>query len=83
MWKVREKIVPVVIVALGIIKKGSDKKLQLLPGHPSATELQRITLMSIAQSIRKVLGHIALICCWDLDLPEDHHLITDSGGTNK
>ena len=41
MWKVRSKIVPAVIGALGTIKKGLDQNLLLLPGHPSATELQK------------------------------------------
>jgi len=52
---VRTKIVPVIIGALRTIKKGLDKNLQLLPGHPSATELQKITLMSTAHIIHKVL----------------------------
>jgi hypothetical protein len=56
VWKVRIKIVPVVIGALRTIKKGFEQNLQLLPGHPSATELQNITLMSTAHIIRKVLG---------------------------
>jgi len=56
MWKVRAKIVPVVIGALGTIKKGMDQKLQLLPDHPSAIELQKITLMNTAHNICKVLG---------------------------
>ena len=55
MWKVRTKIVPVTIGALGTYKKGLNQNLQLLPGHPSVTELQ-ITLMSTAHIIRKVLG---------------------------
>ena len=42
--------------ALGAIKKGLVQKLQLLPGHPSAAELQKITLMSTAYIFRKVLG---------------------------
>jgi hypothetical protein len=42
MWKVRTKIVPVIIGALGTTKKGLDKNLQVLPGHPSAIELQKI-----------------------------------------
>jgi len=50
-----DKNVPVIIVALGTIKKGLDQNLQLLPGYPSATELQKITLMSTAHIIRKVL----------------------------
>jgi len=56
MWKERRKIVPVVTGALGKIKKGLDKNLQLLPGHPSAREIQKITLMSTVHIIRKVLG---------------------------
>jgi len=52
MWEVRTKIVPVIIGALGTIKKGLDQNLQLIPGHLSATELQKITLMSTAHSIR-------------------------------
>jgi hypothetical protein len=51
MWKVRTKIVPVIIAALGTIKKGLDQNLQLLPGHPWATEPQ-VTLMSTAHSIQ-------------------------------
>ena len=45
------------------IKKGLEQNLQLLPGHQSATELQTITLISTAQSNRRVLCGIALICC--------------------
>jgi hypothetical protein len=55
MWKVKTKIGPVIIGALGTIKKGLDKNLQSLPGQLSATELQ-ITLMSTAKIICKVLG---------------------------
>ena len=55
MWKVRTKIVPVVIGALGTMKKGLGRNLQLLPGHPASLQLQ-ITLMSTAHSICKVLG---------------------------
>jgi len=56
MWKVRTKIVPVITGALGTIKKALDQNHQLLPGHWSATELQKIVLTSTAQIIRKVLG---------------------------
>ena len=47
---------PVIFGASGRTKKGLDKNLPLLPGHPSAIELHKITLMSIAQSILIVLG---------------------------
>jgi ABC-type sulfate transport system permease subunit len=56
MWKVRTKIVPVIIGALKKIRKGLDQNLQLLPDHLSAIELQKITLMSTAYIIHKVLG---------------------------
>ena len=42
---------------------GLDLKRQLLPGHPSAIELQKTTLMSTTHSNRRVLGEITLVCC--------------------
>jgi hypothetical protein len=39
------------IGALGTIKTGLHKNLQVLPGYPSAIELQKITLMSTAYII--------------------------------
>jgi hypothetical protein len=56
MWKVRTKTVPCIIGTLETIRKGLDQNLQLLPGHPSAIELQKITLKSTAHTNRKVLG---------------------------
>jgi hypothetical protein len=54
MWNTRTKIVPVITGAVRTIKKGLDQNLQLLPDHLSATELQKITLMSTAHIIFKV-----------------------------
>ena len=56
MWRVRTKIVPVTIGALGTMKCGSDQNLQLLAGNSSAEELQMITPISTAHSSLKVLG---------------------------
>jgi hypothetical protein len=56
MWKVSTKIVPIIITALGAIKKALGKNLKLLQGHPSAIELHKFTLMSTANIICKVLG---------------------------
>jgi len=56
MRKVRTKIVPVITGALGTSKMGLDQNFQLLPGHPSAIELQKITLMSTVHIISEVLG---------------------------
>jgi hypothetical protein len=63
VWRVRGKIVPIIVGASGTIKKGLDQNLQLPPGQPLAIELQKITLMSTAHIICKVLGKIALISC--------------------
>ena len=53
--KLKTKIVSVIIGTLGTIKKGLFQNLLLLPGHPLAIELQKITLMSIAHNICRVL----------------------------
>jgi hypothetical protein len=52
------KIVPIIIGGLGTIKKGLDHNFQLLPGHLSAIELQKLTPMNTTHIIRKVLGLI-------------------------
>jgi len=56
MSKVMTKTVPVIIGALEGIKNGSVQNFRLLPGHPSAIELQKVTLMGTAHIIRKVPG---------------------------
>ena len=50
------KLVPVTAGALGTIKKRLDQNRQLLSCQASAIELQKITLVSTARGIRKVLG---------------------------
>jgi hypothetical protein len=52
MWKVRTKIMPALIGALGTIKMGLDQNVQLLPGQSLAIELQKVPLMSTAHCIR-------------------------------
>ena len=56
VWKLRGKFVLLITGALGTIKKGLDENVHLLPDHPLATELQKITLMSTVHIIRKLLG---------------------------
>jgi hypothetical protein len=56
MWKVKTKIVPVVIGELEIIKMALEQILQLLPSEPSVIQLHKITLMSTAHIIHEVLG---------------------------
>ena len=56
MRKVRIKTVPVIIEAMGTIKKGLHQTLRVLPDQPPATGLQKVTWMSTAHIIHKVLG---------------------------
>jgi hypothetical protein len=65
--RMRTKIVPVIIGALGTNKEGLNRNLQLFPGYPLVKELQKITLMSSANIIRKVLWYLTVISCRDLD----------------
>jgi hypothetical protein len=56
LWKVRTKIVPFGTGVLGTVKNGLDQNLQLLLGHPSDIELQKITLMSTTHIFLKCWG---------------------------
>ena len=56
MWGLDTTIVPVVIGALGMIKKGTKKHLEKLPGNPSLAELQKITLLGTSHILRKTLS---------------------------
>jgi hypothetical protein len=61
-----DKIVPVVIGALGTIKMGLDQNLRLLPGQPSVIELPKITLMSTAYIIRDGVNRCDLLLRYGL-----------------
>ena len=56
MWKLKTKIIPVVIGALGMIKKGIQNFIDQIPGNPSLQEMQKIVLTSTAHILRKVLS---------------------------
>ena len=56
MWKMGTEMIPIVIGALGVIKKGLEKYVDKIPGTVSIDELQNITLLGIAHILRKVLS---------------------------
>ena len=60
MWGMKTQIVPVVIGALGVIKKDIDKQICKIPGNINVTELQKIALLGSAQILRKVLSIVDL-----------------------
>ena len=56
MWKMGTEMIPVVIGALGVIKKQLKKYVDKIPGTVSIDELQKVTLLGAAHSLRKVLS---------------------------
>jgi len=56
MWGMRTETIPVIIGALGTIKKGLETYLGRIPGQISISELQNITLLGTAHILRRVLS---------------------------
>jgi len=56
MWGMKTTTIPVVIGALGLIKKGMDKYVQKIPGGTKIQELQKITLLGTSHILRKALS---------------------------
>ena len=56
MLKLKTKTIPVVIGALGMIKKGTQNFIDQIPGKLSLQEMQKIVLTSTAHILRKVLS---------------------------
>ncbi|XP_047480182.1 uncharacterized protein LOC125032840 [Penaeus chinensis] len=49
MWHLKTNTIPVVIGALGLIKKGTNQYVEKIPGDPSLQEIQKIELNSTEQ----------------------------------
>ena len=56
MWKLKTKIIPEVIRALGMIKKGTQNVINQIPGTPSLQEMQKIVFTSTTHILLKVLS---------------------------
>ena len=56
MWGMKTHIVPVVIRALGVVKKGIKKQIDKIPGNINVVELQKIALLGSAHILRKVMS---------------------------
>ena len=54
MWKMKTKTIPDIVGALGMIKKGTQKYVNEIPGNSSLAEIQKIVLNSTAH-IRRTL----------------------------
>ena len=56
MWKMKTKTIPVVVGALGMIKKGTQKYVNEIPENLSLAEIQTMLLNSIAHILRKTIS---------------------------
>ena len=56
MWEMKTSTVPIVVGALGLIKRGLEKCVSQIPGHIRIEELQKIALLGNAHILRKTLS---------------------------
>ena len=56
LWHMKTVTIPVVIGALGMIKKGTEKHLEKIPGSPNLAEMQKIALKGTAHILRKTIS---------------------------
>ena len=55
MWKVKTRVIPVVIGATGTISKSFRKYISNIPGNHEVKELQKTAILGTAHLLRKVL----------------------------
>ena len=55
MWKVKTKVIPVIIGATGTISKSFRKYISNIPGNQKVKELQKTAILGTAHILRKVL----------------------------
>ena len=56
LWHMKTVTILVVIGTLGMIKKGTEKHLEKIPGSPNLAEMQKIALTGITHILRKTLS---------------------------
>ena len=56
MWGMKTTTIPVVIGALGLIKKGLEKYTKQIPGNIKISELQKTALLGTSRILRKTLS---------------------------
>jgi hypothetical protein len=55
MWKVKTRVIPVIIGSTGTISKSFRKYISNIPGNHEMKELQKTTILGTAHILRKVL----------------------------
>ena len=56
MWGMKTTTIPVVVGALGLIKKGMEKYVKQIPGNIRVQEIQKIALLGTAHILRRALS---------------------------
>ena len=55
-WELKTTTVPVVVQALGLVKKGTENYISEIPGIIGITELQKIVLLGTVHTLRRSLS---------------------------
>ena len=56
MWQMKTEVIPVVVGALGPIKKGTVENIKRVSERATVTETQKIGMQGSARILRKVLN---------------------------
>ena len=56
MWQLKTSIIPIVVGALGLMKKETVKHLEKIPGKQNLAKTQKIVLTSTVDILRKALS---------------------------
>ena len=56
MWQMKTEVIPVVVGALGTIKKGMVENIKRVSERANVTETQKISMLGSARILRKVLN---------------------------
>ena len=56
MWSMKTIVIPVVIGALGLIRKGINRYVEQIPGNSRVQELQKTVLLGTAHLLRRTLS---------------------------
>ena len=55
IWKVKARVIPVIIGATGTISNSFRKYVSDIPGNHNVKELQKTAILGTAQTLRKVV----------------------------
>ena len=56
LWGMKTTTIPVILGALGLIKKGMEKYISKIPGNNSIQEVQKYVLLGTAHTLRSILS---------------------------